>query len=158
MRPGDKEQLVSLSPGLIVLYNGAMTQEPNIYELAGGDAPFQRLVDSFYARVERDPLLRPLFPADLAPGKERQFLFITQYFGGPERYNAQRGHPRLRMRHAPFTIGQAERDAWAGHMLAAIDEAGFVEPARSALREYFERAATFLINANANPNSVELIG
>jgi hemoglobin len=135
-----------------------MTQEPNIYELAGGDAPFRLLVDNFYARIERDPLLRPLFPADLGPGKEGQFLFITQYFGGPARYNEQRGHPRLRMRHAPFTIGQAERDAWAGHMLAAIDEAGFVEPARSALREYCERAATFLINANANPNSVELLG
>jgi hemoglobin len=135
-----------------------MSEQLTIYEIAGGDAPFQRLVDSFYARVERDPLLRPLFPADLEPGKERQFLFITQYFGGPARYNAQRGHPRLRMRHAPFAIGQAERDAWAGHMLAAIDEAGFVEPARSALREYFERAATFLINANANPNSVELLG
>jgi hemoglobin len=133
-----------------------MTQEPNIYELAGGDAPFRRLVDAFYARVERDQLLRPLFPADLEPGKQRQFLFITQYFGGPARYNEQRGHPRLRMRHAPFVIGQAERDAWAGHMLAAIDEAGFVEPARTALREYFERSATFLINAN--PNSVELIG
>jgi hemoglobin len=133
-----------------------MTQEPNIYELAGGDAPFRRLVDAFYARVERDQLLRPLFPADLEPGKQRQFLFITQYFGGPARYNEQRGHPRLRMRHAPFVIGQAERDAWAGHMLAAIDEAGFVEPARTTLREYFERSATFLINAN--PNSVELIG
>ena len=134
-----------------------MTQEPNIYELAGGDAPFRRLVDSFYARVERDPLLRPLFPADLAPGKERQFLFITQYFGGPARYNKQRGHPRLRMRHAPFAIGQAERDAWAGHMLAAIDEAGFVEPARSALQEYFEHTATFLINAQAR-SGIELLG
>ena len=135
-----------------------MTNQTDIYELAGGDEPFRRLVDSFYARVERDPLLRPLFPADLEPGKERQFLFITQYFGGPTRYNEQRGHPRLRMRHAHFTIGQAERDAWAGHMLAAIDEAGFVEPVRSALREYFERAATFLINANANPNAIELLG
>ena len=135
-----------------------MSEQPTIYELAGGDAPFRRLVDSFYARVERDPLLRPLFPADLEPGKERQFLFITQYFGGPARYNEQRGHPRLRMRHAPFAIGQADRDAWVGHMRAAIDEAGFVEPARSVLQEYFERAATFLINANANPHSVELIG
>jgi hemoglobin len=135
-----------------------MTHEPTIYEQAGGDAPFRRLVESFYARVERDPLLRPLFPADLGPGRERQFLFITQYFGGPPRYNALRGHPRLRMRHAPFVIGQAERDAWVGHMLAAIDEAGFAEPVRGALREYFERAGTFLINANADPNAVELIG
>jgi hemoglobin len=134
-----------------------MSQQSNIYELAGGDEPFRRLVDSFYARVERDPLLRPLFPANLEPGKERQFLFITQYFGGPARYSQLRGHPRLRMRHAPFAIGQAERDAWAGHMLAAIDEAGFVEPARGALRDYFERAATFLINTQAAPG-IELIG
>jgi hemoglobin len=134
-----------------------MIEQPNIYELAGGDAPFRRLVESFYARVERDPLLRPLFPADLGPGKERQFLFITQYFGGPPRYNELRGHPRLRVRHAPFTIGQAERDAWAGHMLAAIDEAGFAEPARGALREYFQRAATFLINQQAH-SGIELIG
>jgi hemoglobin len=134
-----------------------MSEQPTIYEIAGGDAPFRRLVASFYARVEGDPLLRPLFPADLEPGKERQFLFITQYFGGPARYNQQRGHPRLRMRHARFAIGQAERDAWVGHMLAAIDEAGFVEPARSVLQEYFERAATFLINAQAR-SGIELLG
>ena len=124
-----------------------MSEQKSIYDLAGGDAKFRRMVDIFYARIERDPLLRPLFPNDLGPGKEHQFLFITQYFGGPPRYNALRGHPRLRMRHMPFRIGPAERDAWAGHMLAAIDEAGFEEPARGALRDYFERAATFLINA-----------
>ena len=134
-----------------------MTTETTIYEQAGGDAPFRRLVDIFYARVERDPLLRPLFPADLEPGKERQFLFITQYFGGPPRYNALRGHPRLRMRHMPFRIGQAERDAWASHMLAAIDEAGFPEETHGALREYFERAATFLIN-QAEQERIELTG
>ena len=134
-----------------------MNDTKTIYEQAGGDAPFRRLVDIFYARVERDALLRPLFPADLEPGKERQFLFITQYFGGPSRYNALRGHPRLRMRHAPVAIGQAERDAWAGHMLAAIDEAGFVEPVRGALRDYFERAATFLINAQER-SGIDLIG
>jgi hemoglobin len=118
----------------------------NIYELAGGDAPFRRLVDAFYARIERDPLLRPMFPEDLGPGKEHQFLFITQYFGGPPRYNALRGHPRLRARHLPFTIGQAERDAWVGHMLAAVDEAGFSGEARQALRDYFERAGSFMMN------------
>src|SRR5918911_332472 len=134
-----------------------MTETPSIYDLAGGDPLFRRLVDIFYARVERDPLLRPLFPADLEPGKQRQFLFITQYFGGPPRYNQLRGHPRLRLRHAPFTIGQAERDAWVGHMLAAIDEAGFAEPVRGALRDYFERAATFLINTQAH-SGIELIG
>jgi hemoglobin len=121
-----------------------------IYDAVGGDEPFRRLVNAFYARVERDPLLRPLFPEDLEPGKEGQFLFITQYFGGPQRYSEQRGHPRLRARHLPFPIGQRERDAWVGHMRAAIDEAGFSEPARQALIDYFERAATFLINRDSN--------
>jgi hemoglobin len=123
-----------------------MSNTPTIYELAGGDAPFRRMVDAFYDRIERDPLLRPMFPEDLGPGREHQFLFITQYFGGPPRYNALRGHPRLRMRHLPFRIGQAARDAWAGHMLAAIDEAGFPEEVLPALREYFERTATFMMN------------
>ena len=125
-----------------------MTDQPTIYELAGGDAPFRELVDRFYARIERDPLLRPLFPADLELGKQRQFLFITQYFGGPPRYNQLRGHPRLRMRHAPFAITEVERDAWLAHMVAAV---------RGALREYFERAATFMINQQGN-SGIELLG
>ncbi|MFL5805245.1 MAG: globin [Roseiflexaceae bacterium] len=134
-----------------------MNEQPSIYELAGGDAPFRRLIDAFYERVEHEPLLRPLYPADLAPSREHLFLFVAQYFGGPPRYNALRGHPRLRMRHASFAIGQAERDAWVRHMLAAVEAAGFAEPARGALIEYFDRAATFLIN-QAVPGSIELRG
>ena len=135
-----------------------MSNQTTVYELAGGDAPFRRLIDAFYARVETEPLLRPMYPADLASSREHLFLFVTQFFGGPPRYNGLRGHPRLRMRHAPFTIGQAERDAWARHMLAAVDEAGFVEPARAALIDYFERAATFLINNQMPEHSIELLG
>ncbi len=123
-----------------------MSTNQKIYELAGGEPAFRRLVDAFYARVERDPLLRPMFPADMEPGKEHQRLFLIQYFGGPATYSELRGHPRLRMRHAPFPIGQAARDAWLGHMLAAIDEAEIPEPARSAMRNYFEMAATAMIN------------
>jgi hemoglobin len=134
-----------------------MNQQPSIYELAGGDAPFRRLIDAFYERVEHEPLLRPLYPADLTASREHLFLFVTQYFGGPPRYNTLRGHPRLRMRHAPFVIGQAERDVWVRHMLAAVEVAGFVEPARGALIEYFDRAATFLINQDV-PGSIELLG
>src|SRR5262245_990509 len=134
-----------------------MTNYTTIYELAGGDAPFRRLIDAFYRRVEQEPLLRPLYPANLAASREHLFLFVTQYFGGPPRYNALRGHPRLRLRHSPFAIGQAERDAWVGHMLAAVDEAGFAGPARAALTDYFQRAATFLINQGA-ADSIELTG
>jgi hemoglobin len=132
------------------------TDHRTVYELVGGDEPFRRLVDAFYRRVEQDPLLRPMFPEDLEPGKEGQFLFIAQYFGGPPRYNELRGHPRLRARHLPFPIGRRERDAWVGHMLAAIDEAGFQEPARQILIDYFERAGTFMINSE--PGDVELRG
>lgn len=123
-----------------------MSTDPTIYEQAGGEPAFRRLVDAFYARVEQDPLLRPMFPADLEPGKEHQRLFLIQYFGGPATYGEQRGHPRLRMRHAPFPIGQEARDAWLGHMLAALDEAAIPEPARAPMRQYFEMAATAMIN------------
>ena len=129
-----------------------------IYELAGGDAPFRRLVDGFYARVEAEPLLRPMYPGDLTASREHLFLFITQYFGGPPRYNALRGHPMLRARHMPFSIGQAERDAWARHMLAALDEAGFPPEVVPAIRAYFERTSTFLINASPPRGGLHLVG
>ncbi|MDZ4716953.1 MAG: globin [Roseiflexaceae bacterium] len=137
-----------------------MPETQTIYEQAGGDEPFRRLVDGFYARVERDPLLRPMFPENLGPGKEHQFLFITQYFGGPSRYNTLRGHPRLRMRHNPFPIGPAARNAWVGHMLAALDEANFPAEVLPAMREYFERAATFMINQeqDTDPKRIDLRG
>ena len=110
-------------------------------------ATFLRLADSFYDQVEKDPVLRPLFVDESFDGpKERLGLFLAQFFGGPPNYSLQRGHPMLRARHLPFAIGKPERDAWVGHMLAAIDAVGIAEPARSEMREYFQRAATFLMN------------
>lgn len=123
-----------------------MMKLQTVYEQIGGEETFRRLVDMFYTRIEQDPLLRPLFPADMEPGKRYQCYFLMQYFGGPTYYQEQRGHPRLRMRHAPFPIGQRERDAWVGHMLAALDELAIPEPARSLMQDYFERAATAMIN------------
>lgn len=120
--------------------------EFSLYELVGGDGTFRRLVDDFYARIERDESLRPMFPDDLEPGRERQFLFLTQFFGGPARYNEQRGHPRLRLRHSPFAIDEAARLRWLGHMLAAIDAVGIEEPMRGMMRNYFERASAMLVN------------
>src|SRR5512147_348108 len=122
-------------------------QRQSVYEIAGGDAVFQRLVDVFYRKIEADPVLRPVFPADLDAGKRWQFLFLTQFFGGPARYQQERGHPRLRMRHNPFPIDQLARDHWLAHMLAAIDEAGIVDPARAEMRDYFERGSAFMVNA-----------
>ena len=118
----------------------------SIYEMVGGDPTFQKLVDVFYARVEADEVLRPMFPDDLEPGKHWQFLFLTQFFGGPARYQSQRGHPRLRLRHAPFPIDRLARDHWLAHMLAAIDEVGIAEPALSEMLTYFERASAFMMN------------
>ena len=123
-----------------------MNDEFTLYKLVGGDETFQLLVDSFYDRIERDPLLRPMFPANLEPGKRRQFLFLTQFFGGPPRYNEERGHPRLRLRHGPFPIDEAARRRWLEHMLAAIDETGIDEPMRSVMRNYFDRASAMLVN------------
>ena len=94
-----------------------------------------------------DPLLRPLYPEDDLAGAERRLrLFLEQYFGGPAVYAQERGHPRLRMRHMPFQIGRAERDAWISAMRGALDEAGVPEPERAALLAYFENTATFMIN------------
>jgi hemoglobin len=128
--------------------------ELNVYELVGGDPVFRQLVDDFYARIETDPLLRPLFPADVEAGKEWQFLFLTQFFGGPPRYNNQRGYPRLRMRHAPFPIDQAARDHWLAHMLAAVDAVGITEPSRSLMKDYFVRASAAMMNAESNATNL----
>jgi len=119
----------------------------SFYEAAGGEEMFRRLTHLFYQGVAADPQLRAVYPSkDLGPAEEHLRLFLIQYWGGPATYNELRGHPRLRMRHAPFKIGRAERDAWVSHMLAAIDEVGIPEPARGALREYFENGASFMIN------------
>lgn len=121
-------------------------EERSVYDKVGGAATFARLVDVFYARVEADETLRPIFPDDLEPGKRYQYLFLVQLFGGPSDYGEERGHPRLRMRHAPFTINAEAGEAWLNHMLAAIDEVGIAEPARSEMRRYFERAAPNMVN------------
>src|SRR3954449_11070633 len=92
-----------------------------IYARVGGDKPFHDLVDAFYEGVETDSVLRPLYPDDLAPGKRHLALFLIQRFGGPTTFNEERGHPRLRMRHIPFKVGEPEREAWLRHMLAAVD-------------------------------------
>jgi hemoglobin len=120
-----------------------------MYEAAGGEETFTRLVDRFYAGVAADPVLRPLYPEDdeeLALAAEHLRLFLIQYWGGPAWYDERRGHPRLRLRHSPFAIGRAEREAWMGHMLAAIDSLDLPRPVRAAFVDYFERAATAMMN------------
>jgi hemoglobin len=123
-----------------------MALELTVYEEVGGQAFFDDLVERFYARVEADPVLRPLYPADLGPPKRHLALFLGQYWGGPPVYSAERGHPMLRRRHFPFAIGRAERDAWFVHMAASVRESSLDEDTESRLIGYFESAATHMIN------------
>jgi hemoglobin len=119
----------------------------NVYQAAGGEDTFRLLVQRFYARVAEDALLRRLYPEeDLSNATERLTLFLIQYWGGPSTYNEQRGHPRLRIRHQPFAIGEDERDAWLGHMTAAVDSLNLAPALRKALVDYFETASTAMIN------------
>ena len=117
-----------------------------LYDRVGGEPFFVELIDAFYAGVETDPVLRPLYPDDLAPSRRHLAMFLAQYWGGPPRYNAERGHPRLRMRHAPFAIGTRERDAWLNHMLGAVAASAAAAGDKQALIAYFESAASSLIN------------
>jgi hemoglobin len=128
--------------------------EASVYEAAGGEATFTRLVSDFYRGVAGDPVLRPLYPEDpqmFAAAEEHLRLFLVQYWGGPGRYSEQRGHPRLRMRHAPFAIGRSERDAWMAHMRAAVGGLELPAPVRAAFLEYFENAATAMMNRSGPP-------
>jgi len=121
--------------------------EVTVFEVVGGQPFFDTLVERFYARVVADPMLRALYPDDLAPGMRALALFLGQYWGGPPDYSAEKGHPRLRMRHAPFAIGGTERDAWLKAMLEALEEVDAPETARRMMREYFEMASTAMINS-----------
>jgi hemoglobin len=125
----------------------ATTDPLSFYEAVGGEETFRRLVHRFYEGVAEDPLLRPMYPeAELEGAEDRLRMFLEQYWGGPHTYSEQRGHPRLRMRHVPFSIGEAERVAWLTHMRAAIDSLGLAEEHETQLWGYFVLAAGSLVN------------
>ncbi len=124
-------------------------EQVSFYDAVGGEPTFRRLVDRFYAGVAGDPLLRPMYPEeDLGPAQERLALFLMQYWGGPNTYSAGRGHPRLRMRHAPFQVDLAARDAWLLHMRAAVDSLELPAEQHTILWDYLERAAHFMVNTS----------
>jgi hemoglobin len=117
------------------------------YDAVGGEPTFRRLVAGFYRRVAADPVLRAVYPGeDLSDAEERLRLFLIQYWGGPRTYSDRRGHPALRMRHAPFAIGPAERDAWLRHMTAAVEELNLPPEQTAPLLEYLTMAAHALAN------------
>jgi hemoglobin len=113
-----------------------------------GEAPFARLIASFYSQIAADDILGPMYPAeDLAGAEQRLRDFLIGRFGGPQRYIEQRGHPRLRMRHAEFHIDQRARDRWIELMTKALDQCAFPAEARGAVLDFFSTTATFMINA-----------
>jgi hemoglobin len=122
----------------------------SLFERVNGEDFFVQLVDRFYLGVAGDPLLRPLYPDDLTEARHHLALFLVQYWGGPPTYNEVRGHPRLRMRHVPFVIGTAERDAWLSHMQGAVsfmaEQAGLSHSDADELHAYFDMAAHSLMN------------
>ncbi len=123
------------------------TQTVSFYEAVGGEPTFRRLVHRFYEEVAADPELRPVYPSrDLGPAEEHLALFLMQYWGGPDTYNELRGHPRLRMRHVHFRIGEAERDAWLRHMRTALDEIDLDPVLDKTLWDYLVMAAHSLVN------------
>ena len=119
----------------------------SFYDEVGGHETFVRLVDAFYRGVADDEVLRPMYPEeDLGPAKERLTLFLEQYWGGPTTYSQERGHPRLRMRHAPFHVNPDARDRWLAHMRAAVDELGLSPLHEATLWDYLQRAALAMVN------------
>lgn len=123
------------------------TTEQTFYQAVGGEETFRRLVHRFYQGVAADPELRRVYPSkDLGPAEEHLRLFLMQYWGGPGTYSERRGHPRLRMRHVHFTIGEAARDAWLRHMREALDELGLDAEYDKQLWDYLVMAAHSLVN------------
>jgi hemoglobin len=127
------------------------THATTLYEAVGGEPTFRRLVRRFYEEVAADPELRPVYPSrDLGPAEDHLRLFLIQYWGGPADYNELRGHPRLRMRHRHFVIGEAERDAWLRHMRTSLDELELDTALDAQLWDYLVMAAHSLMNAPAD--------
>ena len=125
--------------------NGAVT---TFYDEIGGEQTITALVAAFYGGVAQDEVLRPLYPEqDLGPAEERFRLFLMQYWGGPTTYSDRRGHPRLRMRHAPFAVTPDAKDHWLHHFRAALDEIALPPEQDAQFWEYVTHAAQFMVNS-----------
>ncbi|MEZ5186566.1 MAG: globin [Candidatus Nanopelagicales bacterium] len=122
------------------------------YEEFGGEKFFHDLVADFYSGVADDPGLRPMYPeADLGPAERRLRMFLEQYWGGPTTYSQERGHPRLRMRHAPFAITEHHRDIWLGHMRDALDNRELPAELDARMWDYLVMAANSMVNQPTEP-------
>lgn len=120
-----------------------------LYELMGGEPTIRRLVEAFYPKVQADPEISDLFPEDIEPVMEKQYLFLTQFFGGPALYNEKHGHPMLRARHMPFPINERRARAWLRCMAAALDEVGLAPDVREQVWQRLAYTAGHMINTQA---------
>ena len=121
--------------------------DQTFYDEIGGYPTIAKIVERFYEGVAEDEVLRPLYPEeDLGPAAERFTLFLVQYWGGPTTYSDTRGHPRLRMRHAPFAVTPLARDHWLQHFRAGLDEANLTPEQDAKFWDYVTHAAQFMVN------------
>ena len=125
-----------------------MSAPQNFYAEVGGEKVFHQIVHRFYEQVAQDELLRPLYPEeDLGPAEDRLRMFLEQYWGGPTTYSEQSGHPRLRMRHAPFEVTLEARDHWLMHFREGLDKAALPPELDQQFWDYIQHAATFMVNS-----------
>lgn len=136
------------SPGSQPAVRLPATRQPNLFERVGGREVVERVVEEFYARVEADPDLRPLFPEDLTAGREKQAEFLEQWLGGEMRYSAKYGHPRLRIRHFPFVIDQRAAGRWLRHMGEALRATGVGEQEIAEILNGLGPLARHMMNAD----------
>ena len=121
--------------------------DSTFYDEIGGMETIRAIVDRFYEGVAEDEVLRPMYPEeDLGPAAERLTLFLAQYWGGPTTYSEARGHPRLRMRHAPFAVTPQARDHWLRHFRDGLDSAGLTPEQDAQFWAYATHAAQFMVN------------
>lgn len=124
----------------------------SFYDEIGGMPTIAKIVDRFYEGVAGDPLMRPMYPEEnLGPAKERLTLFLAQYWGGPTTYSENRGHPRLRMRHAPFAVTPDARDAWLRHFREGLDAVDLTPAQEQKFWDYVTHAAQFMVNTFDQP-------
>lgn len=122
-----------------------------IYEALGGGETVRRIVEAFYPRVKRHPLLGPLFPENIEPVMEKQYMFLSQFFGGPSLYSDRYGHPMMRARHLPFPVTPKRAEAWLGCMAEALEEAGVDEELREIVLTRLSGPAYHFVNTEDDP-------
>lgn len=129
-----------------------MNPNLSIYDNLGGAETIRHLVEAFYPRVVADPLIGPLFPADINPVMEKQYMFLTQFFGGPSLYSDMHGHPMMRARHMAFPVTPERAEAWLACMSAALEEIGVDEPLRSFVIQRLSGPANHFVNTESSTN------